>query len=238
LDRLGFIAVLFLTCFLSSCATTDTVQDSQSAGAHYKIGVAYLNDNRVQQAFLEFQKAYEFNPRDKEVLHAIGLVYLMHFDDTQKAIEYFEKALRVDPNYSEANNSLGVAQDKLGNFETAITYYKKAVSNLLYSTPDKPYINMGNSYYRLGRYDEALYVYKEAIKRAPDLSLPYLRMALCYNKMGRYGDAALAMTQALKLDSFFKGDREKAFESFNNRKLKVSGYEEKDINDYLDILRY
>ena len=97
---------------------------------------------------------------------------------------------------------------------------------------------MGNAYYRLGRYEEALYVYKEAIMRAPNLSLPYFRMALCYNKMGRYGDASLSMTQAVQLDPYYKGDREKAVENFNNKKLKASGYEEKDINGYLEILHY
>ena len=238
MNRLGVIAVLFFICFTAACATTDTDENISGARAHYKIGVAYLNDNKAQQAFLEFQKAYEYDPENKEVLHAIGIIYLMHFNDTPKAIEYFEKALRVDPNFSEVYNSLGEANSKLGNFEKAITYYKKAVSNVLYSTPDKPYINMGYSYYRLGRYEEALYVYKEAIMRAPNLSLPYFRMALCYNKMGRYGEAALAMTNAIKLDPYYRGDREKALENINNRKLKASGYEEEDISDYLEILHY
>lgn len=202
------------------------------------MGVAYLNEARVQQAFVEFQQAYQLNPDDKEVLNAIGYVYLIYFDETAKAIDFFEKATKVDPNYSDAYNNLGFAYEKLGRFDAAIPFYKKAVSNLTYSTPEKAYISLGNAYYRLGKYEDALYSYKEALKRAPNMGLPYMRMALCYNAMGRYGDASSAMTYAITLDPAFKGDREKALEDFTLWKLKASGYEEKDIQNYIEIIKY
>jgi tetratricopeptide (TPR) repeat protein len=215
-----------------------TEANLQKARAHYKIGVAYLNDNKAQLAFVEFQKSYELNSHDKEVLNAIGIIYLQYFDETAKAIDFFERAAGIDPGYSEAYNNLGFAHEKLGHFDTAIAFYKKALANLLYATPEKAYISMGNSYYRLGKYEDAIHSYKEAIKRAPHLSLPYLKLALCYNALGRYGEASSAMTYALKLDSVYKGDREKALEDFTIMKLKATGYEEKDIGDYIEIIRY
>lgn len=225
--------------FALACATARLDADKiQAAQAHYKIGVSYLNEGKAQQAFVEFQKAYELNPNDKQVLQAIGYIYLVHFDETAKSIDFFEKAAKVDPGYSDAYNNLGFAYEKLGLYEKAITFYKKAVSNLLYHTPEKAYIGMGNSYYRLGKFEDALYAFKEAVKRAPDLALPYLRMSLCYNAMGRYGDSSTAMTHAIKLDPSYKGDKEKALDDFTIMKLKASGYEEKDIGDYIEIIKY
>ena len=235
---LKILSVLSLL-FVIACATAQPAGDNiQSASAHYKIGVSYLNEGKAQLAFVEFQKAYELNPNDKEVLQAIGYIYLVHFDDTTKAIAFFEKAAKVDPNYSEAYNNLGVAYEKLGQFDKAISFYKKAVSNLLYSTPEKAYISMGNSYYRLGKYEDALYSFKEAAKRAPELNLPYMRMALCYNAMGRYGEASTALTHAIKVDPVYKGDKEKALEGFATLRLKATGYEEKDLSDYIEIIKY
>ncbi|MDH4230534.1 MAG: tetratricopeptide repeat protein [Nitrospirota bacterium] len=231
------LAVLSLV-FLIACATMATEENLQNAKAHYKIGVAYLNDNKAQLAFVEFQKANDLNPNDKEVLNAIGIIYLLYFEETAKAADFFEKAAKIDPNYSEAYNNLGVAHEKLGNFETALSFYRKAVSNLIYATPEKAYIGMGTAYYRLGKYEDALNAYKEAIKRAPNLSLPYLKMSLCYNALGRYGDASSAMTHALKLHPVYKGDREKALDDFVIMKLKAKGYEEKDIQDYIEIIKY
>lgn len=225
--------------FVIACATTRPTGDKiQSATAHYKIGVSYLNEAKAQQAFVEFRRAYDLNPDDREVLNAIGIIYLLYFDDTAKAVDFFEKAVKADPNYSEAYNNLGFAYEKLGQFDKAIPFYKKAVANLLYSTPEKAYISMGNSYYRLGKYEDAISSYKNAVNRAPELSLPYMRMALCYNAMGRYGDASTAMTYAIKLDPVYKGDREKALEDFTVMKLKATGYEEKDFRDYIEIIKY
>lgn len=233
------VAVCLLAMLaLPSCAAVDTESAAQAAVAHYKIGVAYLGENKIQQAFLEFQRAHELNPRNKEVLNAIGIVYLQHFDETAKAIEHFEKAVRVAPDYSDAYNNLGVAQEKLGNFEAAISHYRKALSNLLYSTPEKAYINMGNSYYRLRRYESAIGSYKEAIKRAPGLAQPYFGLALCYNGMARYGEASTAITHAIKLDPVYRGDREKAAEDLAVRRLSATGYERQDLTDYLEILKY
>ena len=237
MNYLKILTVMSLL-FVIACATAQTQDTIQQAGAHFKMGVAYLKEEKVQQAFVEFQQAYQLNPKDKEVLNGIGIIYLLYFDETAKAVDFFEKATKVDPNYSDAYNNLGFAYEKLGRFDAAITFYKKAVSNLTYSTPEKAYISLGNAYYRLGKYEDALYSYKEAVKRSPNMGLPYMRMALCYNAMGRYGDASSAMTYAITLEPTYKGDREKALEDFTLWKLKASGYEEKDIQDYIEIIKY
>lgn len=231
------ICVLLLAAF-TACATTDNTENVERAGAYFKIGVAYLNENKVQQAFVEFQKAYDLNPQNHEVLNAIGIIYLLHFDEHLRSIEYFEKAVRVNPSYSEAYNNLGFAHEKLGRYEAAISFYRKAVANMLYATPEKAFVNMGNAYYRIRDFDSAIYAYREAIKRAPTLSIAYMRMSLCFNAMSRYGDAASAMTEAIRLDPFYRGDREKALEDFRLRRLRASGTEEQDLSDYLEILKY
>ncbi|MBI5640481.1 MAG: tetratricopeptide repeat protein [Nitrospirae bacterium] len=231
--------VLFLAvCLVPACASVDYETRVQNAGAHFKIGLAYLNDNKVQQAYVEFHKANELDPKNKEVLNAIGIIYLLNFDETQKAITYFQKAVDVDHDYSEAYNNLGYAYEKMGSYDTAISFYKKALANPMYATAEKAYINIGNANYRLGKFDVALQSFKEAIKRAPANSLPYLRLALCYNAMGRYGEASTAMTQAIALDPEYNGDKAKAAEDLTLRGLRATGNDEKDIKDYIEILKY
>ena len=233
--RSKIVLLIIIISLAAACATTD---NANRADAYYKLGIAYLSDNKVQQAFVEFHKAYDLNPHNKEILNAIGIVHLLHLEETDKAIEYFERAVKEDPLYSEAFNNLGYAFEKKGEFEKAIAFYRKALSNPLYPTAEKAYINMGNSYYRLGNFDAALQSYKEAIKRAPSLGLAYWRLALCLNAMGRYGDASTAVSDAVKLDPAYGGDREKAIEDLSLNKLKAKGHEERDIRDYIEILKY
>jgi len=229
--------LLLIIIFLSSCATTTTLENAQKAGAHYKIGVSYFNENKIQSAFVEFQKALELNPKDKEVLDKLGMVYL-EFGDLQKAMDSFIKAVTIDPNFSEAHNNLGVAYGRMGRLTDAINSFNAALKNPLYQAPQKAYYNLGNAYYRLGHIDDAINAYRDAINRVQDFPFPYYGLALCYNAKGQYGEAASAITRAIELDPVYKGDKDKAMEDLKERKLKAKGEEEKDIADYIEILKY
>lgn len=229
--------LIFLIIFISSCATT-TGENIQKASAHYKIGKSYFYENNIQSAYIEFQKALELNPKDKEALNAIGIIQLLKFEDFQKAVDFFQKAIKIDPNFSEAYNNLGGAYEKLGKFNEAIDSYKRALSNLMYQAPEKAYNNLGRLYYRLGRYDDAIDAYKDALRRVNNFYSSYYGLALCYNAEGRYGDAAGAITRAIELDPLYKGDKDKALKDFENKKLIAKGEEERDIIDYIEILKY
>lgn len=231
------LMILLIVVFVGSCATA-SIENMQKATAHYKLGVSYYGENNIQKAFVEFRKAFELNPEDKDVLNMTGVIYLLHYEDFPKAIDFFQKAVSVDPDFSEAHNNLGFAYEKSRKFNEAITSYKKALSNLLYMTPEKAYNSLGRVYYRLGKYDEAINEYKEALKRMPELYISYYGLALCYNEKGRYGDASLAITKAIEMDPLYKGSKSKAVNDLSQRKLNARGEDEKDIADYLEILKY
>lgn len=231
------LMILIMAVFVGSCATV-SIENMQKATAHYKLGVSYYGENNIQKAFVEFRKAFELNPKDKDVLNITGIIYLLHYEDFPKAIDFFQKAVSVDSDFSEAHNNLGFAYEKSRKFNEAITSYKKALSNLLYTTPEKAYNSLGRVYYRLGKYDEAIDAYKNSLKRMPEFYFSYYGLALCYNEKGRYGDASLAITKAIEMDPLYKGSKSKAVNDLSQRKLNPRGEDEKDIADYLEILKY
>ena len=224
--------------FLGACATTSSEEKLQKASAHRQMGISYLNDNNIQPAFVEFQKALELNPKDKEVLNGLGVIYLLKLEDYPKAIDYFQRSLKVDNNFSEATNNLGVAYEKVGKYDEAVNSYKAAIANPLYRNTDKAFNNLGRAYYRLKRYDDAIDAYREAVKRNSDFHMPYFGLALCFNSLGRYGDAATALKKAVDMDRSYRGDREKAMNDMREKKLLLKGDEEKDVEDLLEIMNY
>lgn len=228
-------AIAFL---IVSCATMSTEERLQRASAHYQLGISYMNDNNIQPAFVEFQKALELNPDDKDSLNAIGLIYLLKLENYQRAAEYFERALKVDKTFSEALNNLGYAYERMERFEDAIGAYKSALSNPLYRSAEKAFNNLGRVYYRLKRYSDAIEAYKESLRRFSGFHLPYYGLALCYNAIGRYGDAATSLKKAIELDPAYNGDRDKALKDLKERKLLARGYEEKDLSDLIEIFNY
>lgn len=232
------ILALFITAFALACATTDKPVNPSQAESVYRIGVAYLQENKIQRAFVEFQKAYEMDPRNKDVLNGIGVIYLLHFDEDEKAAEFFQKAVSVDPQFSEAYNNLGVVYEKKGEYEKAVETYRKALSNLTYATPEKAFVNMGNCYYRMKKYDLAIRSYQEALKRDSKLSIAYMRLALALNMASKFGDAAEAMNKAIAYDPAYRGSREAAVRDLREKRLTASGPDWQDITDYLEILKY
>jgi type IV pilus biogenesis/stability protein PilW len=231
------IYFLLLAFMLGSCASVSQ-EDLKNANYHYQLGISYLNDNNMQPAFVEFQKALELNPKDKEIHQALGVIYLTKLEDYPKAIKHFEEALDIDENFSEAANNLGNAYARIGKYNDAIKAYKTALSNPQYQNASMALHNLGMVYYRLSNFDEALDAFKEAIKRYSNFHVPYYGLALCYNAKGQYGDAASAMTRAVELDPLYKGNKEKAIQDMKDRKIRARGLEEKDLSDYLDIIKY
>ncbi|MEW6584497.1 MAG: tetratricopeptide repeat protein, partial [Nitrospirota bacterium] len=146
--------------------------------------------------------------------------------------------LRIDENFSEALTNLGSAYAKMGKYDEAIKEYREAVSNPLYRNSALALYNLGMVYYKLARFDLALDAFKDSIRRHSDFHRPYYGLALTYNAKGMYGDAALAITKAVEYDPLYKGNREKAIEDFKNKKLQAKGTDEKDLADYIDILKY
>lgn len=232
------IIIVTAAIFIVSCATVSKEERLQKASAHYQLGISYMNDNNIQPAFVEFQKAIELNPEDKEAHNAIGLIYLLKLENYQKAVEHFENALRIDRAFSEAWNNLGFAYEKMERFDDAITAYRSAISNPLYKGAEKAFNNLGRVYYRLKRYNEAIEAYKESLRRFSGFHLPYYGLALCYNATGRYGDAALSLKKAIELDPAYNGDRDKALRDMKERKLLAKGYEERDLSDLIEIFNY
>ena len=233
----GCIVILFLTFLLGACATVSE-EDNKNANYHYQLGVSYLNDNNIQPAFVEFQKALELNHKDKDIHHALGVIYLTKLEDYPKAIKHFEEALGLDENFSEASNNLGNAYAKMGKYPEAIKAYQKALSNPQYQNASMALNNLGMVYYRISKYDEAIDALKEALKRYSNFYIPYYGLALCYNAKGQYGDASSIMTRAIALDPYYKGNKEKAIEDLKEKKVRARGIEEKDIADFLDIIKY
>ncbi len=229
---------LLLICLLYSCATIKSEKDIQQAEAHFQLGLSYLNNNNIQPAFVEFQKAIEFDPDNKEAHNMIGVIYLTKLEDYSNAIIHFKKAISLDKNFSEALNNLGNAYEKTGQYKDAIESYKLAIANPLYRNTALALYNLGMLYYKLTQYDDALDTFKESLKRNSDFYLSYYGLALCYNMKRQYDDSAIAINRAIELDPLYRGNRDKAIEDMKNRKIRAKGEEAQYISDYLEILKY
>jgi tetratricopeptide (TPR) repeat protein len=83
----------------------------------------------------------------------------------ETAVEFFDKALKLDPSIVAAWSNRGLALSKLGRYDEAIESYDQAIE--LFPKYTAAWVDKGVALQELGRLDEALKCYDMAIEMSP-----------------------------------------------------------------------
>lgn len=93
--------------------------------------------------------------------------------DQTKALEYLQKAARLDPEFSDAYNGQGVAYMALGQMQVAAEQFQKAIN--LEPDHDQAVANMSLALFKLEKFREAEQVARRSLKINPSrLKLRYV----------------------------------------------------------------
>jgi tetratricopeptide (TPR) repeat protein len=126
-------------------------------------------------------------------------------DEDLKALESFERAIKLDPNLAEAHFRLAMTYDALGRQPEAVKSYKKAVESYKKHLENHPKdaearYNLGQVYFGLNLYSDAVREYRQASQLRPDDSEVYYDLGLALSKLAQYTEAAAAFSKSLELD--------------------------------------
>lgn len=127
----------------------------------------------------------------------LGVVY-DEMGEPLKAIEAYQKALRVQPNHAHALHNLGNVYKDLRRFDEALAAYQKAVQ----SNPRnaETYLNMGIIYGQRGGYSRAREYYQKAIAADPANPRAYFNLGYLNEATGALGESVQAYQKALTLN--------------------------------------
>ncbi len=118
---------------------------------------------------------------------------------TKEAIDCYEQALQIRPNFLQALNNLGAELQEAGRMPEAIGYYERA----LRQDPDNPVIhyNLGNMWLNIpGRLSDAVAQYMDAVRLKPDFAEAHSNLgSIWLNLPGRLDDAIVQYREALRL---------------------------------------
>ncbi len=116
----------------------------------------------------------------------------------QEAIEYFEKAIELDPNYDKAYYYMGAAYEKLENYEKAINCYEKAVN--INPKSAEALSRIGLCYESLDEIQKAIEAYERVIKVDPKLNDAWYNIGINYKKLNKSDKAMEYFEKAVELD--------------------------------------
>jgi len=143
------LALLF--SLLTACATggsdrglyrSGNLNGLASAKAHTDLGAVYLQQNKLDIALSEFEKAIEASPTYALAYNGLAMVRSALNQDKQ-AEENFKKSLRLDPASSLTYNNYGAFLCSRARYDESIAQFLTAVENPLYKTPHLAYANAG-----------------------------------------------------------------------------------------------
>jgi len=190
---------LFLTAILvfSGCASMKvTPEDVRRSSAEYMLGMSYMEQNRFQDAFVEFQKAIRSNPRNKEAHNMLGHLHGV-LEQYEESLDFYDRALKIDPRFSEAYNNRAGTLIQMERWDEAIASAEKALENPLYATPEYALNNIGYAEMKKGKYEAAILTLKKALRRRPLPQASY-NMALAHIELGQDWAAVRALEDLLE----------------------------------------
>ena len=97
---------------------------SDYAPAHFLLAAISMREGNTQEAIGRLELTKQMAPFDKGLVFQLGLIYYQN-NQLDKAKGEFERAIGIDPNYSNARYFLGLIYDNFGNKEAALEQFEK-----------------------------------------------------------------------------------------------------------------
>lgn len=97
------------------------------ARAYSKVGITLWEKDYLEEALVAYHKAVELSPENEYAQNNLGILYLDGLADAEEALEYFEEAIALNPNYTLAYFNAGRASQEMGFTNDAANYYQMAI---------------------------------------------------------------------------------------------------------------
>jgi adenylate cyclase len=210
--------------------------DPNYAMAYALLAVGYYYDVRlgatqspresIARGIEMAQKSISLDGKSPFPHGALSLLYVL-LNDYDKSVSEAEIGVALEPNSAYSYNFLGHALNNSSRYSEAISAFEKAVR----LDPIPPYATLNGlalSLGMVGRYEEAVAVYKKLLQKSPDNLLGQLGLTATYRMMRRDADARAQAKEVLRIDPNFSMD------SYSKR---FSHKNKDDWNRYMYALR-
>jgi tetratricopeptide (TPR) repeat protein len=188
-DRYIITYRLFETWLRDSCTALKNILSSNNVENEHSI-------SKIEAAKIEYQKGND----------------LFAAENYKAALPYFEKAVKIDPNFVFAWDNIGVCCRRIGEFDKAIYAYKQSLK--IDPKGLTPLHNLPVVYEYLKDYDKAIETYKEIEKIYPNDPEAFFgagRIFVAYKKEYENGLDKMCVAYNLytKMNSPYRVDAEK-----------------------------
>ncbi len=136
---------------------------------------------------LSYLKELAFKaPREKMAFYSLGVWYCKN-NRPDEAITELNKAIELDPGYSESLNQIAYQYMKKGEYAKALSYFRRYVA--LCPEDANPHDSMGDLLWQMGKLDEAIAEFRIALEIKPNFHISAGKIAYIYAMKEDYPEA-------------------------------------------------
>ncbi|MGB2623342.1 MAG: tetratricopeptide repeat protein [Candidatus Acidiferrum sp.] len=129
-----------------------------------QMGDLYMIRKQYREAAGMFKKLSDENPRNPVYLNKLGIA-LHQQEALGLALKYYQRAVKVDPRYADAQNNVGTIWYQRKKYRKAIKAYEKAIK--MRDDMAVLYSNLGYAYFGDRKYEEAISSFRHALTLDP-----------------------------------------------------------------------
>lgn len=148
------------------------------------------------RAISNFQNAIEQNPDYYQAYMQLALLAGQIGDPN--TVDYYNNALRLNPQSKEALYGLGVYHQLKSEYKTALETYRKII--LLDNQYENAFYNIGYIYMELDSVEKAKRHFNMVIQVSPYNANAYYNRGVCSEKLGNFAEAEKDFKQAINFD--------------------------------------
>lgn len=177
--------------------------EPNSDNGYIRLGRAYLATGDAGAALKALQKAVDLNPYYWYNHDQLGVAFF-RMGRNEDALKEWQTAAELDPGNAAEYNRIGATYWRMSKWQNCVEEWKKVIK--LQPSADA-YTNLGNAYFALGRYGEAIADFKKAVQINNTQVLYALNLGDAYRQAGEreqaektYGDAIRLAYQQLQVN--------------------------------------
>ena len=123
---------------------------------------------KIDLAVNDLHSIVKREPQNAQALNALGYTLIDKTSRINEGLEYVKKALELEPDDPAIHDSIGWAYYRLGNYDEALKYLKRAFAKL--KDPEIA-AHLGEVLWVAGEHDAAQEIWDAALQQAPDHDL-------------------------------------------------------------------
>jgi tetratricopeptide (TPR) repeat protein len=173
-----------------------TEADGENSKAFHVLAMALERMGHLHKALVTYERAFELDPEDPELLINLGLT-AWNLKLTEGAARMFQLYIAACPDSPLGYNNLGSVQADLGKPDVAIETLRAA----LFRMPNEAILwnSLATVLAEEGRADESLVFYREASRLEPGFARAYHNLGYAYQHLSELDNALVSYDKALEL---------------------------------------